>query len=422
MRKVYEKLKTKVVLKCNDIRVLQRYIQEKYPENSRAERVFTLADAVHKIIERNIQDFDEATRVRIRSQVVHKAVFHNSYDIHAGDIFFACLYLGPTHTWNENCIPALTAWVNQQQDILVSPQAIDKLINRLSCLEREIDEDEIYQVLSQVEVGEGQESSVSLVVPSETEWTDLSSPNENLLGYWRRKRVDLFLEDMIGMIGLISAFRLATRKLIEKLPAGEKVIPRLMIASCLLAILVAVQPVESIQTFVSHMIGSRAGLAEKADTTAIGLAGSPNYLPAELRYKAVDEQRIKYFLDSRNSLLADEPYFSTIIKTSRAYDVNPLLLLAITGQEQGFVPRNEEKATLIANNPYNVYYSWQDYNTNIQDSTIIVAQTINALSKNRPQDVYPLAWINRKYAQDQKWWIGVNRCWQEIEKETSPAI
>ncbi|MEN6325325.1 MAG: hypothetical protein ABFD18_03815 [Syntrophomonas sp.] len=443
MRTVYLKLKAKVILKSDDIVVLQRYIQGKYPGNNRAERARTLANAVNQIIERSTPDVDQVSREKIRAQIVQKAVSRNLYDIHAGDIFSACLSLANTKTWNENCLQALIAWVNLQQDIPVSRQVMDKLINRLSCLEKDIAEEEIYRALAQVEAEDGQdilENSASMVLPDALAQNEPVSPAKNLFRHRRRNRVDLFSEEMIGIFGQISTFRLANRKLKERLQEGEKAIPRLVMASCLLAGLVAVQPVASMQSLASsHNVDNRASLAEKADITPsktpiskpsidaastpiTGFASSPNFLPMELRYKTVNEQRIKYFLASRNSLLADEPYFSTIIKTSRVYDVNPLLLLAITGQEQGFVPRMEDKAAQIANNPYNINHSWQDYNTNIQDSTIIVAQTINNLSKNRPEDVHPLAWINRKYAQDQNWWIGVNRCWQEIEQETSPSI
>jgi hypothetical protein len=141
-------------------------------------------------------------------------------------------------------------------------------------------------------------------------------------------------------------------------------------------------------------------------------------LPEKLRYHNINTSKLKKFLVSRNSLLADEPYFETIISTAREYDINPLVLFSITGQEQSFVPKNTRHTEKIANNPYNVFGSWKKYNTNIKDSSTIAAKTILSLSKDRPEGVDPFQWINRKYAEDKEWWVGVRKFYIMLEKET----
>jgi len=121
-------------------------------------------------------------------------------------------------------------------------------------------------------------------------------------------------------------------------------------------------------------------------------------------------------LSKRGSLLCEEPYFSAIMRASREYDINPLLLFAITGQEQSFVPKNGNNARLIANNPFNVYGSWQVYNTNIMDSARTAAQLVATLSKNRPLSIDPIVWINTKYAEDKTWHVGVTKLLEELNK------
>jgi len=143
------------------------------------------------------------------------------------------------------------------------------------------------------------------------------------------------------------------------------------------------------------------------------------HLPSYFTYKDVDENKLKAYLKSRNSLLEEEPYFSSIINTALEFDLNPLVLFAIAGHEQGFVPKSNPLATKIANNPFNVFVSWQEYNTDIVDSSQIAARTVINLSKGRPDGVDPFQWINRKYAEDKNWWKGVRSIFDRLEREVN---
>ena len=138
------------------------------------------------------------------------------------------------------------------------------------------------------------------------------------------------------------------------------------------------------------------------------------HLPDWFKYKVIDEFLLKSYLDNKSSLLMDEPYFSSIMEVSREFNINPILLFAITGQEQSFVPEDHVSATKIANNPYNVFCSWQSYNTDIVDASEIACRTIINLSEDRPDSVDPLVWINRKYSADQNWHYGVRSLYNEI--------
>ena len=152
----------------------------------------------------------------------------------------------------------------------------------------------------------------------------------------------------------------------------------------------------------------------------------PDVLPQELKYVDINTDKLRNWLDSRNSILSDEPYFSTIISTAKKYDINPCLLFAITGQEQSFVPRSDKNAYMIANNPFNVYHSWYEYNTQIGDSVAIACGTVINLSKGRPLTVNPIAWMNTRggrggYAEDGNWWIGVTRFFDAIRREVKTS-
>jgi hypothetical protein len=144
-----------------------------------------------------------------------------------------------------------------------------------------------------------------------------------------------------------------------------------------------------------------------------------SHLPAHLMYKKVDVTNLKKFLKSRNSLLAEEPYFLTILSVCEDFNLNPLVMFAITGQEQSFVPKSNQNALKIANNPFNVFNSWRKYNTNIEDSTTIAARTIVNLSKNRPNNIDAFTWINRKYSEDEDWSKAIRSIFKQLERNVS---
>ncbi|MBU5228411.1 hypothetical protein KQI36_17510 [Clostridium senegalense] len=141
-----------------------------------------------------------------------------------------------------------------------------------------------------------------------------------------------------------------------------------------------------------------------------------NHLHEDFKYKRVNIDALKKYLAQRDSILAEEPYFSTIIDTARNFNLNPLLLFAITGQEQGFVPKNNPYCTTIANNPFNIFNSWQSYNTDIGDASQIVSRTVVNLSLNRPEDEDPFRWLNQKYSEDESWFKGVKSIYLSLEK------
>lgn len=142
-----------------------------------------------------------------------------------------------------------------------------------------------------------------------------------------------------------------------------------------------------------------------------------DHLHDSLKYKDIDEAALKNWFARNESLIGETPYFETILEVAKAYGVNPLFMFAITGQEQRFVPKNHEFAMTMINNPFNVYGSWERYNTDLEESAQIAARTILTASEGRPEDVDPVAWINATYAEDEQWSVGVTLLWEQLEAE-----
>lgn len=179
-------------------------------------------------------------------------------------------------------------------------------------------------------------------------------------------------------------------------------------------------------------ISGQAGLTPAAHETAGLEAGidvaallhqqaDSGALPAPYAYRELpDPDKLREWLRQKGSLLAEEPYLSGIIAAAREHGIHPLLLFAITGQEQGYVPKNGKHAEKIANNPFNVYHSWKKYNTTIEDSAGIAARTVLSISRDRPEEAHPIEWLNTRYAEDPKWWVGVSSIFEKMRREIMP--
>lgn len=138
------------------------------------------------------------------------------------------------------------------------------------------------------------------------------------------------------------------------------------------------------------------------------------HLATELKYHSIDKKVIKAYLKGKSSLLANDVYMDQFIQIGMDYNVNPLLLIAITGQEQGFVPEGQEYADQILNNPFNVYGSWKRFNTDFEEACKIAARTVLTSSEGRPEDYDPIKWINNTYAEDTEWNVGVRYFFDEM--------
>lgn len=142
-----------------------------------------------------------------------------------------------------------------------------------------------------------------------------------------------------------------------------------------------------------------------------------NELPTDMQYQDVPNEELRLWLDERQSKLASDERLTTIIQTADDFNIHPYVIVAIAGQEQSFVPRDHPDAAEIINNPYNVFHSWRDYNTDLQDATEIVSRTITTLSADRPEGMDVFQWMNRKYAEHDEWWIGVRQIYDQIHND-----
>jgi hypothetical protein len=141
--------------------------------------------------------------------------------------------------------------------------------------------------------------------------------------------------------------------------------------------------------------------------------------PADLQYHDINPDELRAFLSSRGSYLVRD--VDSFITNARTFGVNPLLLVAITGQEQSFDPESNFDAAQVGQNPFNVFGSWMAYSPGFDKSCEVAARTVaTKLSYPVPSGEDPIHWIDDpqnpsgSYAEDTHWWIGVKSWFQTI--------
>ncbi|AET68021.1 hypothetical protein Desor_2450 [Desulfosporosinus orientis DSM 765] len=374
-------LKQFEVLQSNQIVLFRNYIQKKYPAASIEQRSIILADTLDKVIDKYIQDFNKEIRDQVKYEVLQRAVLTGNYNINGSDIFRACLFIKDT---GENFKALLINWLNKNCSHPVEEKHIDLLLTRVSDSYNQYVESELEYIIGK--------SIINLKADNYNHPTALKDTSNFIVYFVERVR--------------------AAHKYLKGTIVKESISYQILVASLFLIVLLNLvqffirqdNSVNGQEAFASQEINHQQSIVQEQ-------------LVYELQYCQVDEASLIQYLSKRGSLLCVEPYFSAIMQASREYDINPLLLFAIAGQEQSFVPKTTRNARLIANNPFNVYGSWQVYNTNILDSSRIAANLVATLNKNRPLSVDPIVWINTKYAEDKMWHVGVAKLFAELNNE-----
>ncbi|QGQ95903.1 hypothetical protein EHS13_13965 [Paenibacillus psychroresistens] len=374
MDSLWMSLAEKSILTNANIRSMKLYIAEKFPTYSATRRAGILANSVHRHMDAYLPLLDEETKERLRLQLLQNAYSQNNFRIASLDIFNACLELSSA---NIELLQPLEQWVRLQSENQSSEEIAPFIEKMQMCAE-------LYQhnqLMFQTE-----HAQISLYFPIQTHW---------YVKLWDNNRRN------VGIILLVLLLSLCFK---PNYPPASPIF-QLQPQQLTLSSEEIVTYAAALRTQAEFIIKP---LIIKAPITL------DNALTSRYTYTSVKMEPIRQWLKKRDSMLAQEPYLSTIIATAKQYNIHPFLLLAIAGQEQSLVPNSNKKAAQIANNPFNVHHSWQEYNTDIADSTQIAAKTILTLIKGRPYDIHPLEWINRKYAEDPKWHLGVEAFFKQM--------
>ncbi|MDQ0189934.1 hypothetical protein JI721_04945 [Alicyclobacillus cycloheptanicus] len=155
--------------------------------------------------------------------------------------------------------------------------------------------------------------------------------------------------------------------------------------------------------------------------------GSSEVVVPALRYQDISPTVLYDFVASRGSAftLSD---IETICSVAQSYNINPALMLAITGQELDFVQQGTPYETWKLENPFDDYGSWAVYHTTLEQSAALAAELIQVrLSTPPPAGEDAIIWLNDPanhagagvYATDPNWAYGVRTFFNEIEAYVS---
>jgi hypothetical protein len=337
-----EALDKQVILSSEQISSLRNYIIKKYPNEGIKEQAKIFANAVHRILEKELTHFEQNAKERIKKSIVIYTVSKKSLFLTAKDLFISIIHLEIDS--------------NKYKD-----QIIHWLIDRLENINPNTIRNSFERYL---------ESIGHKWANNKVEIINYSSTKKYKYNY---KKIALAFVFAIALIYYM----------VLQIPKVTT---------------------ENLSIYDSSLI-DRLLVPNMYDSAK------------EIDYVDINLEKLKEFLNKKNSILVQDDNLETIIEITKEFNINPLLLIAIIGQEQNFVPKDHPYANSIINNPYNVFYSWEKYNTNLKDTTTIASRTLKRLSKDKPEEISIIKWINREYAQDQNWYIGVEKFLKILETE-----
>ncbi|MGO4544779.1 hypothetical protein AB4Z29_08270 [Paenibacillus sp. 2TAB23] len=365
------------ILSPTDVSNIRSYVQRKYAAMPHDQRAEIVADAVKRIIHKQLPQFGIALRHGVTEMLIRTSVLEKQRPVRAEDIFEACLSLDRS---DSDVYDPLHDWVEQQLAISCEKPLMQRLMDELQITEEQsgtLMKDAENGILAQLKARLAAEGIVGgKAQGSQGQAQLISMPHSG----WRRHFASS--TRWKSAIYLFLSFCLITATLLYGWSLGRPSTNKLQPPAAIL-------PAKPIPLQIDG-------------------------LPAELRYHEIDQKRLIQFLQSKSSILAEQPYFGAILTAAESFDIHPVILFAITGQEQGFVPTSNKRHKEIANNPFNVFHSWQEFNTNIKQSAEIAARTVYHLSLDRPDEIDSFKWINRKYAEDPKWSDGVRSIFYTI--------
>lgn len=389
MENFINELGTKKILSKEDIILLKDYINKKYIDSSDNEKSNILSKTVHQILDKNFLGLKIEYTKLIKTDLIKNTLLKDGKTILLLDIFNSYILLKDR---SQDFLESLLDWTNLHVENKVSKTDLEEYYSKLNAVTENTETyNDIICTQANLEINVNSNITNNFVDNNISITSELQDIND-FNTYTKKLTSNFVFPISIKVLLMSKAFRF----------------------SCYLTLAFMILFFKNNYIIKEDITYTSVQTNIQTNKTALRTSVAPN-LPEYFMYKDVNINRLKKYLIDKDSILADEPYFSTLISISKEYNLNPLVIFAITGQEQGFVPKKDADSKIIANNPYNVYHSWKEYNTNIEDATKIVCNTIINLSKDLPKDEEPFQWINKKYAEDKNWSKGVKQLYNDLE-------
>ncbi|WMJ79939.1 hypothetical protein RBU49_13845 [Clostridium sp. MB40-C1] len=377
MNDVFNELDKIKILDKDNVLTIKNYINKKYPKNNPTENAKILSETINKVIYTSLEGLPADLKLSIKNNTIKNTLSKGKASITLCDIFQTCVT-------SENIMKDFT----------------QELINWVHL-------------------------NITIQIPTNNLYEYLESNGFKIANSINQPEEPLSCEDKFTIndsaTDLISTQKIKSKDFIFNRLSHLINLKKIGYVTLVAIIVIPLCNISKVSCFNKNRNQEKQIVqSEKKQSTS---SKYPNlHIPKYMRYTEVNKVKLRLFLNKRNSLLSKEPYFSTILSVSKEFNLNPIVLFSITGQEQNFVPKNNTNAYKIANNPFNVFHSWKEYNTDINDAARIASRTVINLSKNRPENKDPFAWIGTKYAEDKNWGKGVKLIFEKLTQQISEAV
>ena len=389
MNELLYALRTYIILSIQDLTKIKTSISRQYAHLTDFERAEMLSLAVHTLLDKHLLGIESSQLESIKLQILTDTLARHVYEITRYDIFES-IFKQPLS--DETKLTLAESWLAETVKIPVPKWALeDYLSTRLTPLKN----------MTSITP----KNSVFETTVSKMKWQiNYESFNRFLSRIFPRVTVSL-------MVLFILIFVLQFFTSINK---NSQISSKLILT----------QDYSAYQGFsaldrvylIDHISGS------KTDDSVM-LTLHKQVLPFGVRtqisrfsYEPFDYFKVKHYIaGARNGLIGLPEHYNRVLHVAYLNNIDPLLLLAIIGQEQAFVQMDSNQSNTIINNPYNVYHSWSEYNTTLRDSTQIAINTIKNRLSNAPLNVSPFSWLNAIYAEDPNWHNGVRLIYAHLD-------
>lgn len=358
MHNMIASLKQMIIFSYQDLMHMKSSIAKSYAHLSAADRAEILSLAIHNHLDKHLLGLNDPERSDIRLDIIKNTLGKHIYDITKKDVFDSISTLDLS---KEALLPLLEEWLEKNAGYIASKAFLDAYLSGremepISSRTEAVAVNDKYTLLRNIYIAT---TLFVVLILTMIVWRPFSEPQ--IMESTTHLKIPGITDDYQGLSSLDRVY-----------------------------LLEFTDPMNPVRESLPFGIGTHKSIGT-------------------FKFEHFHYFNVKHYIaKTRNGLIAEPEYYNRIIHLAYQNDVDPLLLFAIIGQEQAFVNREAIDSSLVINNPFNVFHSWQDYNTTLRDSTKIAINTIKTRISKRPIDLSPLYWLGQVYAEDPEWHVGVN--------------
>lgn len=380
----------KPVVRLEEIASLRAYLEKKYPDQSPEERADMMAQSIYKMLDASMSGLEPQQRDRIRRKMVEQYLIESRQSILKLDILNQVLRL--PDLLPDQVVSKAWGWyvMNTGHSILMS-EFTDRVTPYLPPRVREAVREQIEKQKELLP----QQKPKSPELP-EPVIPDTAAPPQPVAAHKQEPTKPVHRK---------KKYRLAKKYRFTKkgwIAIGSAAV---LIALSGYALTIGISHFRNSILFAPVLdpaVELKAESPFRIEPDS-GPIGKPEYF----RFSSIRTDDLKRYLEAKNSALLNSGYLNQLLTESKETDINPLLLVAILGQEQGYVPREHRYADIMLKNPFNIYGSWETHRIGFDKSLGEACFTINASLAKRTYYEDPFEVINKRYAQDPNWRLGV---------------